>query len=319
MIFTNTTPSIEPRLSADKGGDFGAFSLPGKAKELQVSSSVDSPMTNASSLANPPGSVPFMRLSEDNRQFSASQYERLLVVNRENIKRWDTSLSSGNPLERQPGHGDGIGNNQYVYAGDVRGLDRFAPEAALDLWYICAAQNVRALFRDMTPILEQPLETSGLLRTWSKIYDGYRDVGYGACCSRDFYRLPSEGRDALLELEAFEKLHYDRSCPVREGLFFYSITENRHEYDKVCGALDFKVEVDDNGCLSEDFGEKSEKYKSSFILPQEEFLAGFKVRLDRAVASLTTCPMMRRGDSKKALPEIIECVRELYRRASSND
>jgi hypothetical protein len=312
MIFTKTTPSFEPQLSADKGGDFGAFSLPGKAKELQVSSSVDSPMSNASYLANPPGSVPFVQVGESYRPYGNLPAAVILKADKDEIIRRHNSLAEGAP--------DWLIADGYVEPMPrPQWFEHLAPSVATDYWYICAAQNIRELARQMSPILDQDLQLTGLLQRWSGEYDGFRHYGYSVTCQRKFRDTPSEGRDALLELEAYEKLHFDPRGSIPQALMAYSITKNRDEYDKVCAALDFKVGFGEDGNLSEDFRDKSEKFRETFLLPQEEFLAGFKVRLDRAVASLTTCPMMRRGDSKKALPEIIECVRELYRRASSND
>ena len=307
-----TNNSAFERLLPDQGGDIGGASFSPKGKHSQVSSSVESALPADSSLANPPGSVPFIQVGDGYRPYGNLPDTVVLKADKNEINLRHNSLAGGAP-------------DWLIAEGYVEPMSRpawfehLAPSVATDYWYICAAQNIRELARYMSPILDQDLQLTGLLQTWSDEYDGFRHSGYSVTCRRKFSDTPSEGRDALFDLEAYEKLHFDPRGSIPQALVAYSITKNRDEYDKVCAALDFKVEFDEDGHLSKDLWDKSKKFRETFLLPQEEFLAGFKVRLDRAIASLSTCPMMKRGDSKEALPEIIDCIRELYRRASSND
>ena len=299
--------SSREQLNADKGGEFGV-SFPDKGKELQISSPVDSPMSNTSSLANPRGSVPFVQFKDSWTFYGDAPDTSVLKLEKDEIGLRHNSLAAG--------AADWLIAEGYVEPmPNPAWFEHLAPSVARDYWYICAAQNIRELTCHMTPILDQDLQLTGLLETWCDEYDDFRHYGYGVTCRRRFGDTPSEGRDALLELQAYEKLHFDQRSYIQEALVAYSITKNRDEYDKVCAALDFKVEFRQDGKLSKDFWDKSKKFRDSFLLPQEEFLAGFKVRLERAVASLSTCPMMKRGDSKEALPEIISCVKDLYEKA----
>lgn len=307
MISTSNDFEFE-KLSADNGGEFSGTSLPGKGTELPISSSEEPALDGGASCANPPGTVPFI-LGSDWSYYKGATDDQVLDATRDDIERVYRSSTSDTPLGLKPkGYVDPMSNPQW--------FEHLAPAVARDYWYICAAHNVRELVRGMSTILEQDLQLPGLLETWSDAYDHFRHYGYSVTCRSGFQRTPSEGRDALFELEAYEKLHFNQRTALTEVLQIYSKTKNRNEYDKICAAVDFKIEFDEDGRLSPDFWDKSKKYKGSFILPQEEFLAGFKARLNRAVDSLSTCPMMKRGDSKEALPEIIACVKALHERAS---
>ena len=309
MISTSNDFEFE-KLSADNGGEFSGTSLPGKGTELPISSSEEPALDGGASCANPPGTVPFINLGSDWSYYGGATEDQVLDDARDDIDRVYRSSVNNPPLNIKPvGYTDPMPRPQW--------FEHLAPAVAREYWYICAAHNVRELVRGMSTILEQDLQLPGLLETWADAYDGFTHYGYSVTCRSGFQLTASEGRDALIDLEAYVKLYYDDRFLPSDIMRLYSLTKNRVEYDKVCAAIDFRIEFDKEGGLSPDFRDKSENYKGSFILPQEEFLAGFKARLNRAVDSLSTCPMMKRGDSKEALPQIIACVKELYEKASS--
>ncbi len=198
-------------------------------------------------------------------------------------------------------------------------MEILAPSAALDVYYIRASGLIRDFENEFGHEYRENLSASDLMERFFVSYDGFLHGSSQMFLHPLFLNTSSAGRDAFLDMCACGKLQFPSPGAVHSALHLFSITSNRADYDKICSALDFQLEFDKNGQVTRECKDRIGLFDSSFRTSDEEFLAGFKVRLDRAVASLSTCPMMKRGDSKEALPEIIDCVRELHRRASSND
>lgn len=194
----------------------------------------------------------------------------------------------------------------------------FRTESALykDILYIAAAQNVRILQDNMAPILSQDITAPGLLDSWSEAYDGARHYLYSISCREVFARDRSQGSDALIELEAFEKLYGpDRRTYLYTAMLFYSRTENRSEYDKLCTLLGFPLEYNDRGQYTEDCVERIMDFDPSTLehlqLPQDQFLKQFSIHLQALVTSLDTCPKMKEGLAKSKFGEIRDRLEEI--------
>ncbi len=194
----------------------------------------------------------------------------------------------------------------------------FRTESALykDILYIAAAQNVRILQESMEPILSQDITAPGLLESWSEAYDNARDYLYSISCRGVFASDRSQGSDALIELEAFEKLYGpDARARLLEFMLLYSRTENRSEYDKLCTLLGSPLEYNDRGEYTKDCKKRIMDWDSSTLehlkLPQDEFLKQFSIHLQGLVTSLDTCPKMKEGRAKSKLKEIRDRLEEI--------